>query len=109
MENKFNNEQKIKCPFCEKEILAIAKKCKYCGKWLKFKCPFCAEEISSDTTKCPHCGEVVFPTPEAFLKSVMEESTPVSSKEIFIIIFYVLVFLFIIFQIGIKIYTLFVK
>ncbi len=27
-------EETKKCPYCGKEILAVAKKCKHCGEWL---------------------------------------------------------------------------
>lgn len=51
------------CPFCGKEILAVAKKCKHCGKWLDDKseefvcCPTCGEKVKKGTTICPHCNE----------------------------------------------------
>lgn len=32
-----NMEETKKCPYCGNEILAVAKKCKHCGKWLEAK------------------------------------------------------------------------
>lgn len=57
-----------KCPFCGEEILATAKKCKYCKQFLPNDdenstkpetktCPFCSEEILVTAKKCKHCGE----------------------------------------------------
>ena len=52
-------EEVKRCPYCDEEILAVAKKCKHCGEWLTETCPYCAEEILAGTTKCEHCGELL--------------------------------------------------
>lgn len=60
-------EMKI-CPNCGKEILAVAKKCKYCGTWIApkhdFHCPVCCEVIPEDSIICPVCHERLRPDPE---------------------------------------------
>jgi len=50
-------EEVKRCPYCDEEILAIAKKCNHCGEWLVKNCPYCDEEILSIAVKCKHCGE----------------------------------------------------
>lgn len=70
-------ETKI-CPFCGKEILIKAQKCKFCGSWLNQKntqsetikqetmktCPYCCQQIPKDAQKCQFCGEWIKQKPE---------------------------------------------
>ncbi len=66
------------CPFCGKEILIKAQKCKFCGSWLNPKntqsetikqetmktCPYCCQQIPKDAQKCQFCGEWIKQKPE---------------------------------------------
>ena len=47
------------CPYCGGEIVATAKKCKHCGKWVEKKCPACGEWINAEANKCRYCGSWV--------------------------------------------------
>lgn len=64
------NMKKTKiCPECGKEVLEVAKKCKYCGYWFdaeyqpeevpKRRCPICDEIIPDDVSVCPYCDETI--------------------------------------------------
>lgn len=61
-------EETKKCPNCGREILATAKKCKYCGFWMEPKetarCPVCLEIIPKDVDECPMCHERIRKTDE---------------------------------------------
>ena len=72
------------CPFCGKEILIKAKKCKFCGSWLNQQetqlesvqklntekieatktCPYCCQQIPQNAQKCQFCGEWIKQKPE---------------------------------------------
>ena len=44
------------CPFCGAEIRSDARKCRYCGHWLKKQCPNCGQWIALNARKCRFCG-----------------------------------------------------
>jgi uncharacterized membrane protein YhaH (DUF805 family) len=55
-----------RCPRCGEEILAVARKCKYCGEWITEQtpkrtktCRFCAEEIDESSVVCPICKSIL--------------------------------------------------
>lgn len=59
--------QTKRCPYCGEEILAVARKCRFCGEWLdrpapppekpKVPCPICGELIDEGLEECPFCHE----------------------------------------------------
>ena len=49
-------ENKKTCPYCGAEILADAKKCKHCGKWIEKQCPQCKEWVNGEAKKGRFCG-----------------------------------------------------
>lgn len=78
-----------KCPFCGKEILATAKKCKHCKQFLPSnnenstetttkKCPFCGEEILATAKKCKHCKQFL-EEDENQVKSDMDNTNQIQS------------------------------
>jgi predicted nucleic acid-binding Zn ribbon protein len=118
------------CPYCGKEILKVAKKCKYCGEWLdgshpnkeQINCPICGERIDADTEVCPHCNENIVAyqrktSIQDSQDSILDENTEKGKisnlnndssvgvdkpiKKNFKIIFYLIsIFLFVLFAIG---------
>lgn len=58
-----------KCPHCGKEILAIAKKCKYCHNWIKPK-----------NVRPEVVSKAIEPVVEPVVKSAVETATETATK-----------------------------
>ena len=82
-------EETKKCPYCGKEILAVAKKCKHCGEWLDERneqkntipCPACGEQVDDGIEVCPHCNERLTDKDVAPVVKSDEANAPMTNKK----------------------------
>ncbi len=63
-----DTKERIRCPYCQEDILSTATKCKHCQSQLRAEgpdhngtCPYCKEDIHPDAIKCKHCHSAVGP------------------------------------------------
>lgn len=47
------------CPYCGQKIKAIAKKCRFCGRWINEKDENSALQTNNATKICPFCGQTI--------------------------------------------------
>lgn len=90
--NVHNDQATKNCPYCGEEILAVAKKCKHCGEWIKEEtmpkpvkmvaCPVCGENVEEGISVCPHCKENISePIQHQEQESAIEKSPIVEEKK----------------------------
>jgi len=48
--------EKLKCPYCGKEVIEDFTICPHCGFALKLKCHECGKPVSPEFKICPFCG-----------------------------------------------------
>ena len=68
------DEMKV-CPFCGKEILAVAKMCKYCREWLPEEPTNTAKTVETEMANTEECAQYNIQT------EIKPEQTKVLSKE----------------------------
>lgn len=68
------NSQTKCCPFCGKEILAVARKCRYCGEWLPIeetkKQDAICEDIHVEVKKTPILYSLIIPLATLLILSI---------------------------------------
>lgn len=50
-------ESTITCPFCESELSATARKCRYCGEWVQRECRRCGTGLRGEWAARGLCAE----------------------------------------------------
>jgi uncharacterized membrane protein YhaH (DUF805 family) len=88
-------EQETKtCPYCGEEILAAAKKCKFCGEWLNkdekqdvekviIPCPVCGEMVEEGISQCPYCHESLIEEVQESIAKITNSKKDEESRSFF--------------------------